>query len=162
LGHRSPASTQHYAKLSPTKLARVYEAAGYFQRNLRLVSVLRDREAVASGAAAAGAPWRFYDLGHGYCTYDFFDQCPHRMACAKCSFYVPKDSARAQLLEGRANLLRLKQEIPLTDEETAAVDDGLEALEKLCARLADVPTPAGPTPREVTAGSTAAAAGGPP
>ncbi len=26
-----------------------------------------------------GEPWRFYDLGHAYCTYDFFDQRPHRM-----------------------------------------------------------------------------------
>jgi hypothetical protein len=24
-----------------------------------------------------------YDLRHGYCTYDFFEQCPDRMACAK-------------------------------------------------------------------------------
>jgi hypothetical protein len=28
-------------------------------------------------------------------------------------FYVPKDSSRAQLLEGRVNLLRMIQEIPL-------------------------------------------------
>src|SRR2546421_13121124 len=25
-------------------------------------------------------------------TYDFFDQCPHRMAWPKCSFYLPKES----------------------------------------------------------------------
>lgn len=43
-------------------------------------------------------------------------------------------------------MLRLKQEIPLTEEERAAVDDRLEALDKLCAQLADVATPAGPTP----------------
>jgi hypothetical protein len=90
-------------------------------------------------AAARGEPWRFYDLGHGLCTYDFFDQCPHRMACAKCAFYRPKPS----------NLLRLKQDISLTDEETAAVDDRLGALDRLCAELADVPTPAGPTPRQL-------------
>jgi hypothetical protein len=114
---------------------------------MRSVNVLIDRDAIVSGAAAAGEPWRFYDLGHGYCTYEFFDQCPHRMACAKCSFYRPKGSSQAQLLEAKGNLLRLKQEIPLTDEEMAAVDDGLEALERLCTQLTDVPTPAGPTPR---------------
>jgi hypothetical protein len=43
----------------------------------------------------------------------------------------------------------LRQDIPLTDDERAAVDDGLAALEKLCADLADVPTPAGPTPRQL-------------
>jgi hypothetical protein len=149
LGHRSPHTTQHYAKITPTKLARSYEQAGYFGRNLRTIEVLIDQDVVKTGAAAHGEPWRFYDLGHGYCTYDFFDQCPHRMACAKCAFYRPKGSSQAQVLEAKANLLRLKQEIPLTDAESAAVDDGLEALERLCLQLADLPTPAGPTPREL-------------
>jgi hypothetical protein len=100
---------------------------------------------------AAEEPWKFYDLGHGYCAYDFFDQCPHRMACAKCGFYAAKDSSRAQLLEGKANLLRMRQEIPLNEAELAAVDDGVTALETLLAQLVDVPTPAGPTPRELKA-----------
>ena len=39
--------------------------------------------------------------------------------------------------------------IPLTDDERAAVDDGHAALDALLERLADVPTPAGPTPREI-------------
>jgi hypothetical protein len=92
--------------------------------------------------------------GLPYCTYEFFDQCPHRMACAKCSFYRPKGSSQAQILEAKANLLHLKQEIPLTDEEIDAVDDGLEALERLCAQLTDVPTPAGPTPRDLASGAS--------
>ena len=73
------------------------------------------------------------------------------MACARCDFYMPKESSRAQLLEGKANLLRMKQELPLTNEEIAAIDDGIELREKRCARLADVPTPAGPTPRQLRA-----------
>ena len=28
-----------------------------------------------------------------------FEQCPHRMARAKCDFYTPNDSSRALLLE---------------------------------------------------------------
>jgi integrase-like protein len=150
LGHSSPSATQHYAKITPTKLAKSYSDAGYFGRNLRAIAVLIDQEAILSGAAAAGEPWRYYDLGHGYCTYDFFDQCPHRMACAKCAFYLPKRSSHAQLLEAGENLLRLTQEIPLREEERAAVEDGLAALEKLTAQFADVPTPAGPTPRELS------------
>src|SRR5207244_576253 len=130
------------------------EKSWYFGRNLRIIEVLIDRDAVSSGTAAQGQPWRFYDLGHGYCTYDFFDQCPHRMACAKCAFYRPKGSSHAQLLEAKANLLRLKQEIPLTDDEAAAVDDGLEALERLCLQLTYVPTPAGPTPRDLGRGGS--------
>ena len=74
------------------------------------------------------------------------------MACAKCSFYCPKPSARSQLLEGKANLLRLRQEIPLQESELAAVDDGIAALESLAQRLIDTPTPAGPTPRQLQTG----------
>ena len=149
LGHRSPSSTQYYAKLTPTKLAKAYADADYFGRNIRAVEVLIDQEVIRNGAALTGEPWKYYDLGHGYCTYDFFDQCPHRMACAKCSFYAPKESSKAQLLEAKTNLERMMQEIPLREEERAAVEDGLVAVEKLCARLLDVPTPAGPTPRKI-------------
>jgi hypothetical protein len=55
------------------------------------------------------------------------------------------------LLEGKANLSRMRQEIPLNDAELAAVDDGLGALQKLLDQLEDVATPAGPTPRELRA-----------
>ena len=73
LGHRTPAATQQYAKIAPTKLAKAYSDAGYFGRNLRLVEVLIDQEAIKRGAVARDEPWRFYDLGHGHCSYDFFD-----------------------------------------------------------------------------------------
>ena len=145
MGHRRPESTQSYAKISPTKLARSYDAAGYFERNLRTIEVLVDQAAVRNGVAS-GTPWKYYDLGAGYCTYDFFDQCPHRMACAKCSSYQPKDSTGAILVEGKNNLLRMRQEIPLGESEISALDDGVAALQSLLDRLANVPTPAGPTP----------------
>jgi integrase len=150
LGHSSPSATQHYAKITPLKLAKSYADAGYFARNLRAIEVLIDQAAVRSGIAPTD-PWKFYDLGHGYCTYDFFEQCPHRMACAKCDFYMPKQSSAALLLEGKANLLRLLQEIPLGEAEEAAVKDGVGAYEKLLLTLADVPTPAGPTQRQLGA-----------
>jgi hypothetical protein len=38
-------------------------------------------------------------------------------------------------------------EIPLTEEERAAVEDGQIAVDRLLERLAAVPTPSGPTPR---------------
>lgn len=62
------------------------------------------------------------------------------MACAKCSFYMPKELSRAQLLETKANLQRIKQEVPLQEEEQAALEDGLLAVEKLYERSIDVPT----------------------
>ncbi|MCA1697749.1 MAG: hypothetical protein LC790_02130, partial [Actinobacteria bacterium] len=97
--------------------------------------------------AHRGARIGFYDLGHGYCSYSFFEQCPHRMACARCDFYLPKDSTRGQLLEANTSLQRMLVEIPLTDDERAAVTDDHNAVKRLLDRLADTPTPAGPTPR---------------
>ncbi|HEX8347450.1 MAG TPA: tyrosine-type recombinase/integrase [Actinoplanes sp.] len=155
LGHRSPEATQHYAKITPNTLARAYKDAGYFARNVRTIEVLVDRDAVTSGAAAAGEPWQHYDMGHGYCTYTFFEQCQHRMACARCDFYTPKDSSKGQLLEAKDNLQRMLASIPLTDDERAAVDDGQAALDKLLERLVDIPTPAGSTPRQIGVPATA-------
>jgi integrase len=155
LGHRSPQSTAFYAKISPKTLSRAYDDAGYFARNVRTIEVLVDRDAVATGAAAAGEPWQYYDLGHGYCTYTFFEQCQHRMACAKCDFYTPKDSSKRQLLEAKENLQKMLANIPLSEDERAAVDDGQAALDQLLQRLTDVPTPAGPTPRQIGAPTTA-------
>ncbi|MFH7596911.1 tyrosine-type recombinase/integrase [Streptomyces racemochromogenes] len=124
LGHRSPQSTQYYAKITPNTLSKASSEAGYFERNVRTIEVLVDRDAVASGDAAAGDPWQHYDLGHGYCTYTFFEQCQDRMACAKCDFYTPKDSTKSQILEAKGNLQRMLVTIPLTDDERQAVDDG--------------------------------------
>jgi integrase len=150
LGHASPESTQQYARISPITLTKAYTDAGYFGRTLRTIEVVIDREAIRNGTAATGTPWEYFDLGHGWCTYNFFEQCQHRMACARCDFYIPKQSSGAQLLEANANLTRMLIEIPLTDDERAAVEEGQNAMTALLERLADTPTPAGPTPRALT------------
>lgn len=149
LGHASPQATQHYAAVTPTKLARSFDRAGYFERNVRTIEVLVDGAARRSRNDEPVAPWQYYDLGHGYCTYDFFDQCAHRMACAKCSFYEPKDSARMQALEAGGNLKRMLQEIPLTDTEREAVEEGATLMDGLVAGLERVPAPDGRTPRDI-------------
>jgi len=155
LGHKNPATTQHYAKITPNTLSKAYTEAGYFARNLRTIEVLVDRAAVTSGDAATGEPWQHYDLGHGYCAYTFFEQCPHRMACARCDFYTPKNSSKAHLLEAKDNLQRMLSTMGITDEERDAIDDGQAALDSLLERLVDVPTPAGPTPRQIAVPPTA-------
>jgi hypothetical protein len=76
------------------------------------------------------------------------------MACARCDFYTPKDSSKAQLLEASGNLQRMLATIPLTDDERAAVDDGHTAVTALLERFTDIPTPAGPTPRDIGARTT--------
>ena len=149
LGHSNPSSTQHYARITPLALTKAYTDAGYFARNVRTIEVLLDRDAITNGTPASGGPFEFYDLGHGYCSYSFFEQCPHRMACARCDFYIAKPSSEAQLLEAKGGLQRMLVQIPLTDDERAAVDSDHDAVEKLIDGLRDTATPAGPTPREL-------------
>ena len=105
------------------------------------MEVLIDQDAVRRGSPP-DEPWKLYDLGHGYCSYDFFDQCPHRIACARCDFYVPKQFSKAQSIEAKANLLRLTQEIPLNEDELRAMEDGIAGHERLVAKLVSCPTPA--------------------
>lgn len=139
LGHRSPVTTQHYVAFTPTRLAQAYAAADYFKRNLRMMDVLIDQDAIKAGIT--DAPWRYYDLGHGLCSYEFFDQCPHRMACARCDFYVPKQSSRADLLASKSGMVHMLQEMPLTDEERKAVDGDAAAIDQLINRLKNEPVP---------------------
>ncbi|WP_316781624.1 hypothetical protein [Streptomyces sasae] len=68
---------------------------------------------------------------------------------------MPKSSGKGQLLEAKENLQKMPAAIPLTDDERAAVDDGQAALDQLLERLTDVPTPAGPTPRQIGVPATA-------
>jgi hypothetical protein len=58
------------------------------------------------------------------------------------------------LLEAKDNLQRMRATTPLSDEERDAVDDGHAALDALLDRLADVPTPAGPTRHQIGARPT--------
>jgi hypothetical protein len=123
--------------------------AGYLDQNLATIEVLLNQEAVLSGAAARGEVWKYYDLGHGYCTNSFWAACKHRMACARCPFYYPKQTTIDQLVEGKANLIRMLEYVQLTEDERLLVTEGVELHQTLIDKLADVPTPAGPTPRQL-------------
>lgn len=152
LGHKRLSSTQSYLQVDPTKLASRVAKAGYLEQNLATIEVLLNQEAVLSGAAARGEVWKYYDLGHGYCTNAFWAECKHRMACARCPFYLPKHTSLEQLVEGKASLVRMLEFVTLTEDERMLVTEGIELHQALIDKLADVPTPAGPTPRQIAAG----------
>jgi len=56
-------------------------------------------------------------------------------------------NTRGQLVEAKEDMERMLTTIPLTEQERAAAEGDKAAVEGLLQRLADVPTPAGPTPR---------------
>ncbi len=149
LGHKHLSSTQYYAKVDPTKLASQVAKAGYLEQNLATIEVLLDQDAVVSGAAAQGSDWKLYDLGHGFCANPFWSQCSHRMACARCPFYRPKNSTMDHLIEGKVNLVRMLEFVSLTEDEKLLVTEGIELHQALLEKLVDEPTSAGPTPRQL-------------
>ena len=134
LGHRCLESTQWYAAVTPEKLTQAYIDARYFERNVAVVQVLLDRSAIESGAAAKGEAYKYVHLGHGYCANPYWAQCPHRMACQRCDFYVPGNSTSAQILEANIHNQRLLEQIPMTDTERKALAGDQAALERLATR----------------------------
>ena len=55
------------------------------------------------------------------------------------------------ILEAEGNLVRLRQDLLLTDEDREAIDGDVVTFQKLRARRWDTATPAGPSPRELEA-----------
>ncbi|WP_433715607.1 hypothetical protein ACQP2U_17355 [Nocardia sp. CA-084685] len=128
-----------------------FDTSRWIRPQRRTIEVLIDRDAVTNGAVTAGEPWQHYDLGHGFCTNTFFEQRPHRVACARCDFYTPRNPAKADSCKRNRTRQRMLVSIALTDDEQTAVEDGRAALDQLLQRRADVPSPAGPTPRQFNA-----------
>jgi hypothetical protein len=75
------------------------------------------------------------------------------MACARCPFFVPKESTKGQLLAVKEGINTMLEQIDLTDDEREALEGDRDAVSALVQRLADIPTPAGPTPKELGTGS---------
>jgi hypothetical protein len=150
LGRTWPAAaTQHYAKITPTKLAKSYADAGYFMRNLRAIDVLVDQEVVRSGRAA-NEPWKFYDLGHGYCTYDFFDQCPASHSPARSAVSIcPNIRRRRSFWRARRTWCNSGKRYLSARQKSPQLRMALMRWKASFGKLADIPTPAGPIPREI-------------
>jgi hypothetical protein len=132
LGHQNPASTRHYARTNPTKLAQAYSKA---DRNSRLVEALVDTRADANGEVKI-----YYVLGeHGFCSNAEWASCLYRMACVKCPFFVPKE--QGQLIQARKSVRRFMEVVELTNEEVAAVHDDEEKLQAAIKRTRHLPKP---------------------
>ena len=89
------------------------------------IEVLVDRDAVTSGAAAAGAALAVL-RPRATATAPTASSSSARTGwpAPVCDFYTPKDSTKAAAASRPSdNLQRMLAEIPLTDDERAAVDD---------------------------------------
>ena len=81
LGHASIRSTESYVRPSPIQQAKKFARA---HANSYMVEVLIDGEAIMSGAAAAGTPWKYYPLGNGdFCINPLY--CVFRRKCPAVS-----------------------------------------------------------------------------
>lgn len=74
------------------------------------------------------------------------------MAFLKCPMYVPRTAAK--LIEARGGVLRLMQEVPLTEEEKLVAEGDVQALSRYIQKRKDVPPPAVPDSRYVFSGLT--------
>jgi integrase len=132
LGHKTPRTTQSYARVKPTKLAAAYAKA---DRNSRLMEVLVDTKADAHGEVKV-----YYVLGdHGLCGNPDWATCLYRLACIKCPFFVPND--RGQLIKASKTVKRFMEVVELTDEELAAVQEDATKLEEAVERTEHISPP---------------------
>jgi hypothetical protein len=108
--------------------------------------VLLDRVVIESAAATKGENHKYIHRGHGYCANPYWAQCVHRIACLRCLFYVPDDSAKAQALEADAHNLKLPEQIPVTDTERKAIEGDQLTAPVINSRLSEqqVLPPTGP------------------
>ena len=119
LGHKDPKSTQHYARVNPTRLASAYTQA---DRTSHLVEVLVDTQAPTIGEVPV-----YYVLGdHGLCSNPAWATCQYRMACITCPFFVPAEPAR--LIRSRQTVKRFSELVLLGDGELAAVREDEQKL----------------------------------
>lgn len=149
LGHANPDSTRNYVQADVSKMAVKVAEGSFFQQNLASIPVIIDTDAIRDGSAAGGAPWKYFDLGHGLCKLSEWSSCRHRMACAKCDYFEPKDSMRIQLLEANGNLNKMLEFVALGEDERQLVEQGLTINQELLSRLQKEPTPSGQTPIEL-------------
>lgn len=143
LGHSSVNTTAFYVGQRPRKLAQKYMEADQWRRNIGRISVVIDREAISKGAHADGPPSQYYDVGLGYCGDGFFSRCAHRMACIKCSLFMPKESTKGQMLQAVAHNERLYEEVPIREDERRALEGDTDAIQKIFHEAEGTPAPDG-------------------
>ena len=135
LGQLSRGSLGHYAHVNQRTILEAYATANHISVDKRQLEQLKEPTTIGGTVATEGESVPSVDLGHGYCTYDFFAQCSQRTPCANCTFYKPKVSLYSLLQEAKSQLLHMMRHLPLSKEVRRAAEDGVAANETLEAIL---------------------------
>jgi integrase len=132
-GHFSASSLEWYATTNKHRLDQGNATLNHISVDKRQLEQLKNPTTNVDEPAAEGESVPSVDLGHGFCTYDFFAECRQRTPCANCSFYKPKVSLLSQLHEAKSQLQRMLHSLPLSQEVRQAIEDAIAANETLVA-----------------------------
>lgn len=91
-----------------------------------MISVLIDHDPEVTSPTG---PSTYYALSDSCWSNPIRSRCTHRKACIGCDFNLPKQSAKALLLESKASIKRYLEEVPLTPDEKVIIDEDAQKLE---------------------------------
>lgn len=131
LGQLSEDSLRWYLGINIRKLEEAYAAANHVSIDKRQLEQLKKPATKEGKLPAEGKSMPSVDLGHGFCTYAFFDACSQRKPCTNCSFYKPKASLLSQAHEVKSQFTRMLHHLPLSHEIRQAIEEGIALNEKL-------------------------------
>lgn len=113
LGHLSEDSLRWYLAINNRKLEEAYAAANHVSIDKRQLEQLKKPATKEGKLPGKGKSMPSVDLGHGFCTYAFYDDCSQRKPCTNCSFYRPKASLLSQAHEVKSQFTRMLHHLPL-------------------------------------------------
>ncbi|UOR00132.1 site-specific integrase (plasmid) [Hymenobacter sp. 5317J-9] len=131
LGQLSEESLRWYLGINIRKLEAAYAAANHISVDKRQLEQLKKPAMDGVKLPAESKSAHSVDLGHGFCTYAFFDDCKQLRPCTNCSFYRPKTSLLSQAHEVKSQFVRMLHHLPLSKEVRQAIEEAIALNEKM-------------------------------
>lgn len=131
LGQLSEESLRWYLGINIRKLEAAYAAANHISVDKRQLEQLKKPATDGVKLPAESKSAHSVALGHGFCTYAFFDDCKQLRPCTNCSFYRPKTSLLSQAHEVKSQFVRMLHHLPLSKEVRQAIEEAIALNEKM-------------------------------
>lgn len=90
LGHLSATALRFYTGVNERELRNAYDMANQISADKRQLEQLKEPTTTSDDLTPENESRSHVDLGHGFCTYDFFAQCIQQTPCTNCVFYKYK------------------------------------------------------------------------